>query len=49
MTKVAADLEIRELSIRLEFLNPYSPGDRIVCEANIENGKVLFNTVTLDI
>ena len=48
MTKVAADLEIKELQIRLMFLNPYSPGDKIVCEANLANDKVLFNTVTVD-
>jgi hypothetical protein len=39
MTKVAADLEIKELQIRLMFLNPYSPGDKIVCEANLANDR----------
>ncbi len=48
MAKVAADLEIRELQIRLMFLNPYSPGDRIVCEANLSDEKVMFNTVRVD-
>ena len=48
MTKVAADLDIKELQIRLMFLNPYSPGDRVVCEANLSDEKVMFNTVRLD-
>jgi hypothetical protein len=30
------------------FLNPYSPGDRVVCEANLSDEKVMFNTVRVD-
>ena len=45
MAKVVAEIEVKELSINLVFLNPYSPGDRISCVANIWDGKIVNNTV----
>ena len=45
MAKAVPEIEIKELSINLVYLNPYSPGDRVYCEANIFNDKIFNNTV----
>ena len=48
MARVVSEIEVKDLSIRAVFLNPYSPGDRIVCEANIWNDKIVNNTVSIE-
>lgn len=48
MAKVVAGIEVKDLSIRADFMNPNSPGDRISCEANIWNDKIVNNEVRVD-
>ncbi len=45
MTKSIPEIDIKNLSIELVFLNPYSPGGKIVCEAHIWDEKIYNNTV----
>lgn len=45
MAKSIPEIEIKNLSIVLGFMNPHSPGGKIVCEAHIWDGKIYNNTV----
>ncbi len=45
LAKSIPAIEIKDLSIGLQFLNPYSPGAKIVCEAHIWDDKIYNNTV----
>ena len=48
LAKVIVEVEVKELSIRAVFMNPHSPGDRIFCEANIWNDKIVNNEVRVE-
>jgi hypothetical protein len=48
IAKAVTEVEVKDLSIRAVFLNPYSPGDRVFCEANIWNDKIVNNQVRVE-
>ena len=48
MAKTMTDIEIRDESIGFVILSPYSPGDKVVCEAGIRDEKIVSNRVWVD-
>lgn len=45
LSKSIPEVNVKNLSIELVFLSPYSPGTKIVCQANIFDDKIFNNEV----